>query len=158
MTVLTIAANYANRDDGSIVAAAVLFPSELQEPSFAYRNGRNQVKQEPLLRDPRRVPEDLTERMREYIYTVSHAWAVIPSTAPVGDAMGLAVTRAVERWAHRGFPLPILRPQDTTILVAGPHELPGACIRHAPQQILPRFGEWHLGAAWFLAASMPEMP
>ena len=148
---LVIATNYAGRPGGPIVAAAVLFPVATSEPRFAYlAGGRRHV--EPLLRDPRRVPVSIVDLMREHVYQTTLGWAVVPSTAAPVTAMALAVSRAVERWAHRAQDLPPLRPSDIVVLVAGSQRLPNDVVRDATQRCLPRIGEWRLGAAYFLAS------
>lgn len=90
-------------------AAAVIYPSTTEEPSFTYAShGRTHVSF--LYRRGDRVPPALNSSLNDYIRSTAVSWAVVAAhpTCPPDVAMELSVVRAVERWVTRQHTFPRL--------------------------------------------------
>lgn len=156
-------------------AAALLFASTEDEPTFRYQRGKA-VCEEPLLRTPQRIPSALQEPVRRYLQRAALGWAVIHDPHPCRtcgkpyrshdatscrfttdkDArttlLARAVTRSLERWVHVHAPPRTFRKEDLVILLEEGYTLPPIIVPEAiPRRVVRVEDDWRLSAAAFLA-------
>jgi hypothetical protein len=126
-----------------LIAAAVVYPSEVEEPSFSYTlHGRSRTAF--LYQRGDRVPPALDASLNDHIRSTAVSWALVtahPQCAPEA-ALELAVIRAVERWVTRQKTLPSLA--ETCVLL--PTKKPLADLPAALKQIT-NAKDWHMAAA-----------
>jgi hypothetical protein len=126
-----------------LVAAAVVYDSGVEEPSFSYTiKGRSRIAF--LYRRGDRVPPALDASLNDHIRSTAVSWSVVTAhpDCPPAAALELAVIRAVERWVCRQPSLPSLSEMAVLLPVRKPlAELPVAL----KQQLNTR--DWHTAAA-----------
>lgn len=126
-----------------IIAAAVIYSSEVVEPSFSYTiRGRNRTAY--LYRRGDRVPSTLDASLSEHIRNSAVSWALVTAHASCSPdaALELAVIRAVERWVCRQTHLPSLA--ETLILL--PTKKPLADLPATLVQMI-NVKDWHTASA-----------
>lgn len=126
-----------------LVAAAVVYASGVEEPSFSYTiKGRSRTSF--LYRRGDKVPPSLDASLNEHIRSTAVSWSVVtahPDCAPAA-ALELAIIRAVERWVCRQPSLPSLDEMSVLLPVKKPlAELPSALKQHTNTR------DWHTAAA-----------
>jgi hypothetical protein len=102
--------------DRKLIAAAVVYSSTMEEPSFAYTlHGRSRTAF--LYRRGDRVPVSLYSALNDHIRNTAVSWAIVTAhlRCPPEAALALAVVRAVERWVCRQDVLPSLA--ETCVLL-----------------------------------------
>lgn len=115
-----VATNFLVTDQ--LLAAAVIYPREVEEPTFSYTvNRRNQTAY--LFRRGDKVPASLASALNDYIRKSAVSWALISAhpRVPPETALTLAIIRAVERWVCRTNKLPLLN--ETCVLLPTKKEL-----------------------------------
>jgi hypothetical protein len=126
-----------------LIAAAVVYPDEVAEPSFSYLlHGRSRTAF--LYQRGDRVPPAVDASLTEYIRSTAVSWALVTAhpLCPPEAALELAIIRAVEKWVTRQNVLPSL--SDTRVLLPTKkplHDLPVAL-----KQIV-NAKDWHTAAA-----------
>lgn len=126
-----------------LIAAAVIYPTAVAEPSFSYTlHGRSRTAF--LYQRGDRVPPSLYPALNDHIRTTAVSWALVTAhpQCPPEAALELAVIRSVERWVSRQKSLPRL--SETCVLL--PTKKPLAELPAALKQIT-NHKDWHTAAA-----------
>lgn len=126
-----------------LIAAAVIYPSTVAEPSFSYTlHGRSRTAF--LYQRGDRVPPSLYPALNEHIRATAVSWALVTAhpQCPPEAALELAVIRSVERWVSRQKALPRL--SETCVLL--PTKKPLAELPATLKQIT-NHKDWRTAAA-----------
>lgn len=127
-----------------LIAAAVVYASGVEEPSFSYTlHGRSRTAF--LYRRGDKVPPALNSALNEHIRSTAVSWALVTAhpRCPPEAALELAVIRAVERWVCRQNVLPSL--SETCVLL--PTKKPLTDLPATLKQITNAREDWHVAAA-----------
>jgi len=126
-----------------LIAAAVVYSSSTEEPSFSYTlHGRSRTGF--LYRRGDSVPPSLYAALNEYVRDTAVSWALVTAHAQCSPevALELAVVRSVERWMCRQAVMPSL--SDTCVMLSTRKILTD--LPPAIQQI-PSTKDWHTASA-----------
>lgn len=129
--------------ESKLIAATVIYRSEMKEPSFVYTlRGRKRTAY--LYRRGDHVPLAIEPALTDHIQSTAVSWALVtahPACAPE-QALALSVVRAMERWVCRENTLPNL--SETCLLLATRKIL--TALPENMRQI-PHVKDWHTSAA-----------